>query len=86
MKEHTPLKPMPIWESVLIFFVFTAPGIFDFYIMRPWLEEFGVKVSKAYLFSISLAFILMLIWALVGYAREKGPSKLVGFQSPFSPG
>jgi len=63
---------MPIWETALIFFFTTIIGLIAFYFLRPYLETLGYSEMRAYLISVLLAFLLMLLWSLVAFWKENG--------------
>ncbi len=62
---------MPIWESLLYFFVITLLMIFCFYIARPFLEFLGLNEYGAYLVSLSFVGIVMLAWTFIALFLER---------------
>jgi len=67
------LKPMPVWESILVFFLITLLIIFCFYVVRPYFERSGLNGYAAYLLSLSIVGILMLVWTFVSFYLEGNP-------------
>jgi membrane protease YdiL (CAAX protease family) len=70
---------MPIWESAFILFVITLLGMLCFYGVRPYLEEIGFNGYSAYLNSISIVFIVMILWSVIAFIREGNQKSLSAF-------
>jgi membrane protease YdiL (CAAX protease family) len=64
------VRPMAVWESVLILVVITLLGILCFYVIRPYLEQAGWSEYSAYLGSSSIVFLVMLAWSVLAFFRE----------------
>lgn len=64
------VKPMPVWESLLYFFAITLLMIFCFYVVRPYLEQLGLNQYSAYLLSLSIVGVVMLVWTFIALRRE----------------
>jgi membrane protease YdiL (CAAX protease family) len=64
------VKPMPVWESILILVVISLLGILCFYGLRPYLEQMGWNEYTAYLASLSLVFLVMLVWSALAFFLE----------------
>lgn len=64
-------RPMPIWESLLYFLVITLLMIFCFYVVRPFLQFSGLNEYGAYLVSLSIVGIVMLVWTFTALFLEK---------------
>ena len=64
------LRPMPLWESLLVFFLITLLMIFCFYIVRPSFEALGLNEYAAYLLSLSIVGIVMLVWTFIALFLE----------------
>ena len=70
IRDTPKLRPMPLWESLLYFMVITLLMIFCFYIVRPFLETAGLNEYTAYLLSLSIVGVVMLIWTFIGLLHE----------------
>ncbi|UCF60135.1 MAG: CPBP family intramembrane metalloprotease [Anaerolineaceae bacterium] len=79
MHRSDPAQPMPMWESAIILVVITLLGIFCFYGVRPYLEKIGFNGYSAYLYSISIVFIVMILWSVIAYIREGNQISLKAF-------
>lgn len=78
------LRPMPLWESLLILVAITVLGILCFYGIRPCLERQGLAASPAYLVSISVAFVVIvdaLVSVLASAGRAEKRSGLILWSS-----
>ena len=64
-RPNSNLRPMPVWESLLYFFVITLLIILCFYVVRPYLEQMGLNEYPAYLLSLSIVGVVMLVWTFV---------------------
>jgi membrane protease YdiL (CAAX protease family) len=64
------VKPMPVWESVLILVVISLLGMLCFYGLRPYLEQVGWNEYTAYLASLSIVFLVMLAWSALAFFLE----------------
>lgn len=64
------VKPMPVWESLLYFFVITLLMIVCFYVVRPSLEQLGSNEYSAYLLSLSIVGVVMLVWTFIALRCE----------------
>jgi membrane protease YdiL (CAAX protease family) len=64
------VKPMPVWESLLYFFAITLLMIVCFYVVRPYLEQLGLNEYSAYLLSLSIVGVVMLVWTFIALRRE----------------
>ncbi len=69
---ETAAKPMPVWESVLILVIVAGLGIICFYWVRPYLEA-SMSAYAAYLLSLSIVFVVMLIWSALAFLAEGNP-------------
>ncbi len=69
-RDNPKLRSMPIWESLLYFFLITLLMIFCFYVVRPYLESFGLSEYAAYLLSLSIVGVVMLVWTFFALLRE----------------
>ena len=67
---NSSIKSIPIWQSILFGVIISSLGIISFYILRPFLEKSGFTEYAAYLFSISVVFIIMLVWSILAYFSE----------------
>lgn len=79
MKIWQAVKPMPVWESVLIGAIVAGLGIICFYYIRPELEQAGLSEYAAYLLSLSIVFVVLLIWSLAAFFLEGNPRTFAGF-------
>jgi membrane protease YdiL (CAAX protease family) len=64
------IQPMPLWESTLYFIVITLLMILCFYLVRPFLESLGLNEYTAYLLSLSIVGIVMLVWTFFALLFE----------------
>ena len=64
------VKPMAAGESALILAAIGLLGIVCFYGLRPYLEQHGWNEYRAYLFSLSLVFLVMLAWSVLAFVLE----------------
>lgn len=64
------VKPMLVWESLLYFFAITVLMILCFYVVRPYLEQLGLNEYSAYLLSLSIVGVVMLVWTFIALRRE----------------
>jgi membrane protease YdiL (CAAX protease family) len=64
------VKPMPVWESLLYFLVITLLMIVCFYVVRSNLEQLGLNEYSAYLLSLSIIGVVMLVWTFIALRRE----------------
>jgi membrane protease YdiL (CAAX protease family) len=67
------LRPMRPVESMVVLVATTFLGIACFYALRPYLESHGWRPYPAYLGSLSLAFIVLLVWSVAAYLAEGQP-------------
>lgn len=79
MHRSDPIQPMPMRESAMILFVITLLGMVCFYGVRPYLETIGFNAYSAYLYSISIVFIAMILWSVIAYLREGNQKSLKAF-------
>lgn len=77
------LKPMLLWESLLLFGIFTILGLLAFYLLRPFLAGRGVSGMLAYLLSLAAPLSMMLITSLVAYRLEGNPWNWEAFSERF---
>jgi membrane protease YdiL (CAAX protease family) len=70
VQQRNRIRPMPVWESVLILVVISLLGILCFYVIRPYLEQAGWSEYSAYLSSSSIVFLVMLAWSALAFLRE----------------
>lgn len=74
-----PLKPMPFWQSILMFGIPAAALALSIWWLWPVLVEAGWARSTAYVFSLSLVNAGLLAAALVGYHLEGQPWNWAAF-------
>lgn len=77
------IRPMRIRESGLLLLIFAALGILCFYSFRPALEALGLSELQAYFLSLTPVFIIMLVWAWIGFIREGHPRTWKAFATRF---
>jgi membrane protease YdiL (CAAX protease family) len=70
LRNNAKIRPMPLWESLLYFFLITLLMIFCFYIVRPYFELLGLNEYSAYLISLSIVGIVMLVWTFCALFLE----------------
>jgi len=70
IRNNPKIRPMPLWESLLYFVLITLMIIFFFYIARPSLESLGLNEYSAYLLSLSIVGIVMLVWTFIALLLE----------------
>lgn len=70
IQNNPKIRPMPLWESLLVFILITLLMIFCFYIARPSLESLGLNEYPAYLLSLSIVGIVMLVWTFFALLLE----------------
>ena len=73
------LKPIPIWQSILIGIIITFLLLILFYILRPVLEKAGLSQYAAYLLSLSCCSIVLIIWSVLAFLSEENPRKFKDF-------
>jgi len=69
--SYNSIKPISIWKSILIGAIVTGIAMVCFYYLRPFLEKLGLNEYAAYLISLSLGLIVILIWAVLSYLSEE---------------
>ncbi len=72
-------RPMRVGESMTLLAVIAVLGLACFYGLRPWLEQAGWASYPAYLASLSLVFVVMLIWSVAAYLAEGQPRTVKAF-------
>lgn len=70
MRTNENIKPLPVWESVVIMLIITLLPIISFYLIRPFLENAGLNKYMAYFLSLSVCFIIMIIWSIIVFLSE----------------
>jgi membrane protease YdiL (CAAX protease family) len=65
------IKPLSVWKSILIGAIIVGIALLCFYFLRPFLEKLGLNEYAAYLISLSLGLIVILIWAVLSYLSEE---------------
>ena len=79
MHSDGTIRPMRSAESMLVLAVILLLGLACFYGLRAALEPAGWASYPAYLASLSVAFVAMLVWAVAAYLAEGHPRTLRGF-------
>lgn len=69
--SNNSIKPISIWKSILIGAIIAGIAMVCFYYLRPFLEKLGLNEYAAYLISLSLGLIVILIWAVLSYLSEE---------------
>jgi membrane protease YdiL (CAAX protease family) len=75
-QSSTRTRPMRAGESVAYMGIVAALGLGCFYGLRPWLERARWASYPAYLASLSIVFVLLLVWSLAAYRAEGRPWSL----------
>jgi membrane protease YdiL (CAAX protease family) len=75
-QSSTRTRPMRAGESVAYMGIVAALGLGCFYGLRPWLERARWPSYPAYLASLSIVFVLLLVWSLAAYRAEGRPRSL----------
>jgi membrane protease YdiL (CAAX protease family) len=66
-------------ESMLTLAVISLLGIGCFYGLRPYLEHMGWNSYPAYLFSVSVVFLVMLAWSVLAFLGEGHERTMAAF-------
>jgi len=69
--SNNSIKPISLWKSILIGAIVAGIAMVCFYYLRPFLEKLGLNEYAAYLISLSLGLIVILIWAVLSYLSEE---------------
>jgi membrane protease YdiL (CAAX protease family) len=69
---HHPLKPIPLWQSILMFGIPALLGIFGMYWLLPTLDAAGVPMIWNYVISMAGMFPLLLCLSLISLRIEQG--------------
>lgn len=78
-RSEEAVKPMPLCQSILIGVIIAGVAMICFYYLRPLLEKAGFREYAAYLISLSLGLIVMLIWAVLSYLSGENNRALKDF-------
>jgi len=71
--SQTPkIRPLPLWQSSLMFFVPALGMALSFHLGRPALEALGVPPFKSFLAALTVPLSLMFAAALVAYNKVEG--------------
>ncbi|MFH0944598.1 MAG: CPBP family intramembrane glutamic endopeptidase [Planctomycetota bacterium] len=73
------MRPLRTGGSVVVFLAITLLGIVCFYVVRPGLEQAGWASYPSYLASLSVVFVVMLVWSVVSYLSEGHPRTFQAF-------
>ena len=79
MQTDLKVRPMRMGESVLILLLVTLLGVACFYGLRLVLERAGWVSTAAYLVSLSVVFVVMLVWSIAVYFAEGQPTTMKAF-------
>ncbi len=81
--SNSPLKPMPLWQSLLFFGIPTLLGILGLYRLLPGLAEAGVPLFWNYMISVVGMFPLLLSLSLLAFRIDMGPLSWTGIKRRF---
>jgi membrane protease YdiL (CAAX protease family) len=73
------VKPLSLWKSILIGAIIAGIALVCFYFLRPLLEKAGLNEYAAYLISLSLGLIVILIWAVLSFLSEENDRTFKAF-------
>ena len=66
------IRPLPLWQSSLLFFIPALGMALSFHLGRPALEALGVPPFKSFLAALTVPLSLMFAAALVAYNKVEG--------------
>jgi hypothetical protein len=73
------IRPMRVGESAALLGLIILLGLACFYGLRPMLERAGWASYPAYLASLAVVFVIMLVWSSLAYLAEGQPRTLRAF-------
>jgi hypothetical protein len=65
-----PLKPVALWQSLLLFGVPAIIAAVDLHVLWPWLVRLGMSEEVGYHYAHLIWFVGLLVAALAAYALE----------------
>jgi len=78
-RSEEAIKPIPLWQSILIGVIIAGIVMICFYYLRPLLEKAGFSEYASYLISLSLGLVVMFIWAVISYLSEENNKTFIDF-------